>query len=488
MGGSTDAGISEYEQKFDGVRYLGSVGITTSLLPYPPEHRESIVSAAIHKLFNETDLDIPPTPIMAEVDMLPHSQLNEILGKTRIARNPRARATTKVTTKNIQISMLETQQNAGYFQDRSFALAHHQMDVISFASLDMSVYVSYVAKDTDKDGIVLDDSRACHVIECEDSRQANEMYTAMYNAFNQRARIPVKPFFIPDPGTLSRNAWDDTLPQGMDPPYYNTDPSKQPPLGGVERLPMPKRSLGSSSNAEKPVYANQDTIDEIVEKERNKSRPIRNEYVNQDAIDEHHKMRNSSTESMSPSPNSMLTHSMSSVFTSSSQIPSTSSANSIDYEEPKPASPSTARLQQIVQEARALEYFHAFSSNPRKSAEEKLKCDGDFLLREASVFLVPNQIRNITLSVLNRVKGKGTVKHVLLIMSPNEDADDPIHTLDKSFSSIQELVDFYIQDERILQMPRGHSEADEGSIKISNPIKRNIFISKPQRKVFNEYV
>jgi len=135
MGGSTDAGISEYEQKFDGVRYLGSVGITTSLLPYPPEHRESIVSAAIHKLFNETDLDIPPTPIMAEVDMLPHSQLNEILGKTRIARNPRARATTKVTTKNIQISMLETQQNAGYFQDRSFALAHHQMDVISFASL-----------------------------------------------------------------------------------------------------------------------------------------------------------------------------------------------------------------------------------------------------------------------------------------------------------------------------------------------------------------
>ena len=90
--------------------------------------------------------------------------------------------------------------------------------------------------------------------------------------------------------------------------------------------------------------------------------------------------------------------------------------------------------------------------------------------------------------MLNRVKGKGTVKHVLLIMSPNEDADDPIHTLDKSFSSIQELVDFYIQDERILQMPRGHSEADEGSIKISNPIKRNIFISKPQRKVLNEYV
>ena len=112
-----------------------SLCLIFSLLPYPPEHRESIVSAAIHKLFNETDLDIPPAPIMAEVDMLPHSQLNEILGKTRIARNPRARATTKVTTKNIQISMLETQQNAGYFQDRSFALAHHQMDVISFASL-----------------------------------------------------------------------------------------------------------------------------------------------------------------------------------------------------------------------------------------------------------------------------------------------------------------------------------------------------------------
>ena len=73
-------------------------------MPYPAEHRELIVSAAIHKLFNETDLDVPPTPIIAEIDQLPHSTLRDILGQTRIARNPRARATTRVTTKNIEIS------------------------------------------------------------------------------------------------------------------------------------------------------------------------------------------------------------------------------------------------------------------------------------------------------------------------------------------------------------------------------------------------
>ena len=86
------------------------------------------------------------------------------------------------------------------------------------------------------------------------------------------------------------------------------------------------------------------------------------------------------------------------------------------------------RLREIVSEARGLEYFHSFSSNPRKAVDEKLKEDGDFLLREASIFLIPNQIRNITLSVLNTIKGKAVIKHVLLIMSPKEDTENPIHT------------------------------------------------------------
>lgn len=146
------------------------------------------------------------------------------------------------------------------------------------------------------------------------------------------------------------------------------------------------------------------------------------------------------------------------------------------------------RLREIVSAARNLQYFHSFSSNPRKAASDKLKSDGDFLLREASVFLIPNQIRNITLSVLNMVKGERIIKHVLLIMSPGEDAENPIHTLDKSFESIAELIEHYLQDDRTLQMPRDKNlDHEEGDIKISNPIKRNIFIQKPVTRL-NEYV
>ena len=106
---------------------------------------------------------------------------------------------------------------------------------------DLSHYVSYVAKETDNDGVAIDDSRACHVIECESPRQANEIYAAVEYAFNQRAREPIKPMVIPEKafGTLSGKNWDDTIPQGVEPSYYNTDPNKVPPESGLRRQPMP---------------------------------------------------------------------------------------------------------------------------------------------------------------------------------------------------------------------------------------------------------
>ena len=103
----------------------------------------------------------------------------------------------------------------------------------------MSVYVSYVAKDTGPGGMIVDDSRACHVIECEHTAQANDMYAAVENAFNQRTRIP-EPLRVPEPIFTERSQWDDTLPQGANAErYVNTHPDNEPPLSGRTRLPMP---------------------------------------------------------------------------------------------------------------------------------------------------------------------------------------------------------------------------------------------------------
>ena len=59
-------------------------------------------------------------------------------------------------------------------------------------NLDMSVYVSYVAKEQDSTGQSLESSRACHVVHCEDLDQANKMYNAFETAFNKNNRATLK--------------------------------------------------------------------------------------------------------------------------------------------------------------------------------------------------------------------------------------------------------------------------------------------------------
>jgi len=73
--------------KYDRVLYLGSVKICKSLIDFQPEHREQIVSQAILKLFKETDLDLEPNlpknDLLSEVDHLPHSKIDSILGDVK---------------------------------------------------------------------------------------------------------------------------------------------------------------------------------------------------------------------------------------------------------------------------------------------------------------------------------------------------------------------------------------------------------------------
>ena len=60
---------------------------TFSLIDFQPEHREQIVSQAILKLFKETDLDLEPNlpknDLLSEVDHLPHSKIDSILGDVK---------------------------------------------------------------------------------------------------------------------------------------------------------------------------------------------------------------------------------------------------------------------------------------------------------------------------------------------------------------------------------------------------------------------
>ena len=53
-----------------------------SLIEYSAEHREKIVSQAILKLFNQTDLELAPS-LVNEVQHLPHNAFDNILGHSK---------------------------------------------------------------------------------------------------------------------------------------------------------------------------------------------------------------------------------------------------------------------------------------------------------------------------------------------------------------------------------------------------------------------
>ena len=65
-------------------QFLKDFDFSFSLIDFQPEHREQIVSQAILKLFKETDLDLEPNlpknDLLSEVDHLPHSKIDSILG------------------------------------------------------------------------------------------------------------------------------------------------------------------------------------------------------------------------------------------------------------------------------------------------------------------------------------------------------------------------------------------------------------------------
>ena len=111
--------------------------------------------------------------------------------------------------------------------------------------------------------------------------------------------------------------------------------------------------------------------------------------------------------------------------------------------------------------------------------------DGDFLIRDSSVDLVPEKkLKNICLSgifmrplsnnilyilVRNDVDGVPMFKHIVLIN--NGQSSPIIHTRDNEFNTIQELLEYFQKSKRTLEMPRTGDCDSMGSIRIKRAIK-----------------
>lgn len=292
-------------------------------------------------------------------------------------------------------------------------VAQHQMDVISFASLDMSLYVSYVAKDQDATGQSLESSRACHVVQCEDAGQANRMYNAFEEAFNKNRSAPLDPYQVPDVFNPGKSLWDDTVPRrstyqsNVDHSYYN-DPNREPPISG------------------------------LVNKDKH--------YVNQEVVEKHAKnilareridCNSNKTHSKPSSIASIISHVEEEKEPPIYQNPITPEA----YNE----CPSI--LRKVVEDARRLPYFHKYTS--RQTAEQFLKLDGDYLIRDSSLNL-NDDLKNICLSVRTR---SDMCQHIVLIGK----SEPFIHTRDRRFETIEKLLEY--NENRPLEMPQSCQSA-----------------------------
>jgi len=408
--------------EYTGVRYLGSVKIKKSLIEYQAVQRERVVAKAILKLFHETDLELTPqlNPNLQEIDRIPYEQIDTILGPVRVSDNPRTPSTVTMDQESVSITIPKHNSvGDGKMYESDQLIAQHQMDVISFASLDMSVYVSYVAKQSGDSNEPLESTRACHVIQCATVAQASEMYKAFEVAFNQHTKKPLKPFAVPDVFNSGKSGWDDTLKKQQQPEehtYYNTS-GKEPPRSGVVNL-----------NAHKARgYVNDDFIKE--------------QLMEKDKVDSNSNIIIASTAPTTPT-------------------------NVVYVNDPLQLTECDERLVKLVTGAKRLTYYH--DGVDRTTAERRLVNEGDFLIRESSLALIEGRLKNICLSVRNHHQ----FKHLVLIEKERSAESGRIHTRDLVFNSIAELLEYFQQDSRTLEMPGDIDQA----IRISRAIPNSSYV------------
>lgn len=254
--------------------------------------------------------------------------------------------------------------------DTGRVVHQHEMPNISFASggdSDTLDYIAYVAKDSAG-------GRGCYVLECSGGL-AQDVITTIGQAFELRFKEFLRKSGTNKPPPLPTLQHSNLRPD--DPEYYNDLPGKEPPSSAEN-----SSSLQPSSNL----------ID--LSTDLSPLPPLRPEYVNTD----HERSRHRDPFDMSP----FSVHPPCGGFPS---LPSPSQRSLLSGEE----------------------WYHGPIS--RLEAEQLLRHDGDFLVRESHQ--TPGQF------VLTGMQGQGR-KHLLLV-----DPEGVVRTRDRTFDSVSHLIDYH---------------------------------------------
>jgi len=349
------------------VRYIGCVEVNTSMKVLDFETRSAIAKECINRVCEAGGVSQSEGRRRGERKI--QNMLGEMVSLSRAGTNVQL----TITSLCLRLSDL----------DSGRVIHQHEMPNISFASggdADTLDFIAYVAKDGAG-------GRACYVLECGGGL-AQDVITTVGQAFELRFKEFLKKSGGNRPPPLAPLAHSNLRPD--DPEYYNDLPGKAPPPG--------------SQSGHGPIpNSNSNLIDLSTDLSNLPSKP---EYVNNDIPDGRSKHRDPFD--MSPF----------ALNPPGGGIPS-----------PCLPLPPTQPVQGLAHRAQLSkeEWFHGPIS--RKDAEQLLRHDGDFLVRESQGS--PGQY------VLTGMQGQGR-KHLLLV-----DPEGVVRTRDRSFDSVTHLIDFH---------------------------------------------
>jgi len=373
------------------VRYLGCVEVNTSMKVLDFETRSDIAKECINRVCEAS----------ANNNMRRRGELkiSNMLGEKVTVSRASANVQLTITSMCLRLSDLDTGR----------VIHQHEMPNISFASggdSDTLDYIAYVAKDGAG-------GRACYVLECTGGL-AQDVITTIGQAFELRFKEFLKKSGSNKPPPLPTLHHSNLRPD--DPEYYNDLPGKEPPVS--------TSSTTSTSGLYSPGSSN--LIDFSSDSASLHSKP---EYVNTDpdARARHRDPFDMSPFALNPPGGGLPSPGL-----------------------PLPPSQQPGHVMSQRSVLAGEDWFHGPIS--RKDAEQLLRQDGDFLVRES--LQTPGQY------VLTGMQGMGR-KHLLLV-----DPNGVVRTRDRTFESVSHLIDYH----RNNNLPIISAES---ALRLDNPVRKH---------------
>jgi hypothetical protein len=267
-----------------------------------------------------------------------------------------------------------------------------------------------------------------------------------------------QPYPVPEAFNTGKSQWDDTIPRST-----LNQPLPPKPTYHQANVPAGQPQDDDRLYYNDPQHNKEPPISGLVNKDKH--------YVNQEVVEKHARANidyNSNKTPAKPMPvpggiNRSEPVKYAPIYQNNESPIETETRPTTESNIYQNTKDITSVLRRVVEDARRLPYFHRYTS--RQTAEQFLKENGDYLIRDSSLSL-NEELKNICLSVRT---SNSVCQHIVLI----QQTEPFITTRDRQYQTIQDLLAY--NENRPLEMPSSF-QSDPVCIKRAIMYKGNVEI------------